>query len=253
MRRVSLKQLIRHVNVEPLEAAGHYLGHSVNLGWGRVYGGQTMAQGLAAAQQAAGPGRSVHHFGCHFLRGGDTKLPIHFETNELTKGRSFSTVHVRALQDDTPILAMTASFQVPEDGLEHQPSGGLLAEWGRPDDLKSLSELVKPHLEKIPERMRTMYSEEGTPLDLRPAGELVLPWDPAQREPRKAVVRARGPAARAPRNGRGGAPRRRGAALSPRLLRTAAAEAAEAPLLLLIHASLLTRRPTAPVPFRVIS
>ena len=205
MRRVSLKQLIRHVNVEPLEAAGHYLGHSVNLGWGRVYGGQTMAQGLAAAQQAAGPGRSVHHFGCHFLRGGDTKLPIHFETNELTKGRSFSAVHVRALQDDTPILAMTASFQVPEDGLEHQPSGGLLAEWGRPDDLKSLSELVKPHLEKIPERMRTMYSEEGTPLDLRPAGELVLPWDPAQREPRKAVVRARGPAARTPRNGRGGA------------------------------------------------
>ena len=40
MRRVSLKQLIRHVDVEPLEALGHFLGRSVDLGWGRIYGGR---------------------------------------------------------------------------------------------------------------------------------------------------------------------------------------------------------------------
>ena len=108
-----MAQLVRHVDVEPV-AKKTFVGRSVDLGWGRVYGGQTMAQGLAAAQRFAGPERSVHQFSCHFLRGGDTKLPISFEVDELTSGRSFSAVHVRALQETAPILAMTASFQTPE-------------------------------------------------------------------------------------------------------------------------------------------
>ena len=83
-----MSNLIHHVDVRPLDnnlpinnVRGVYVGHSVDLGWGRVYGGQTMAQGLAACQQLAGPGRSIHHFGCHFLAGGDPSLDIRFEAD----------------------------------------------------------------------------------------------------------------------------------------------------------------------------
>ena len=191
MRRVSLKQLIRHVDVEPLEASRHFIGRSVDLGWGRVYGGQTMAQGVAAAQHVAGPERSLHHFSCHFLRGGDAKLPILFEVDQLTSGRSFSAMHVRAVQEEQPILVMTASFQTPEVGLMHQWRDGLKAEWGKPDDFRPLTELMEPYLDKIPERVRGIYSEGVSPIETRPATEMVLPWDPTQREPTKAVwVRA---------------------------------------------------------------
>jgi acyl-CoA thioesterase II len=77
---------------------GSFLGKSVDLGWGRVYGGQTMAQGLAAAQHMAGEGRSIHQFGCHFLKAGDVNTDIEFKVDELTSGRSFGVYHVRALQ-----------------------------------------------------------------------------------------------------------------------------------------------------------
>ena len=51
--------LARHVGVVQL-ADGVYAGKSADLGWGRVYGGQTMAQAVAAAQATAGPNREMH-------------------------------------------------------------------------------------------------------------------------------------------------------------------------------------------------
>lgn len=73
----------------------------------------------------------------------------------------------------------------------HQWRDGLKAEWGKPDDFRPLTELMEPYLDKIPERVRGIYSEGVSPIETRPATEMVLPWDPTQREPTKAVwVRA---------------------------------------------------------------
>lgn len=190
-RRVA--QLVRHVDVKPLaNCSSSFVGRSVDLGWGRVYGGQTMAQGLAAAQHVAGPSRNVHHISCLFLRGGDTKLDIQFECDTLTSGRSFSAFHVRALQDRNPILAMHASFQVPEDGLSHT-IGGLRPEWGTPSELRSLTECMAPYLANVPSRLHSIYTDEGNPLDLRPAG-FVEPWDPTEMVPQQALwIRAKAP------------------------------------------------------------
>jgi acyl-CoA thioesterase-2 len=199
-----LEQLVRHVDVQrasPASAAtaefvygssaGVFLGRSADLGWGRVYGGQTMAQGLAAAQRYAGPDRSVHQFGCHFLTGGDPNLPIRFETEALSSGRSFSVVHARALQgESTPLLAMTASFQTPEFGLEHQ-HGGLRPEWRTPDECTSLTEYMAPHTAKVKPTMRPLF-DESTPLEVRPT-EFIPPWDSSVREPTRAYwIRAKG-------------------------------------------------------------
>ena len=185
-RRVTMAKLIRHLTVEKVAGSDAvYLGRSVDLGWGRVYGGQTMAQGLAAAQHHAGNNRAVHSISCHFLRGGDVTKPIRFEVDELTNGRSFSALHVRALQDGMPILAMTAGFQTPEKcGIEHQ-IGKLKPEWKSPPELASTIEHMEPFLPSMPKSLRSMYTEEGSPFDSRPT-EFVSPWDTTERPPSRA-------------------------------------------------------------------
>ena len=153
-RNSSTAQLVQHVGVEPL-GDGAFLGQSLDLGWGRIYGGQTMAQAVAACQEVAGPGRSLHQFSCHFLRGGDTSLGVHIDATELSSGRSFSCVHARAMQAGRPILAMTANLQTPEAGFVHQPATGLRPEWLTPHDLRTLNEHMRPYLSHLPnERLR---------------------------------------------------------------------------------------------------
>eukprot|EP00966_Prymnesium_polylepis_P247612 5725751-Prymnesium_polylepis.1 len=172
--------LVRHVDVEP--QAGAFVGRSVDLGWGRVYGGQTMAQGLAACQRQA-PRRAIHHFSCLFLRGGRVDRDMRFEATALTSGRSFSAVQGQALQDGEPVLAMTASLQTPETGMEHQEVAALRPEWGRPDELRSWDEHMAPFLDRVPQKLRALH--EAQPVEFRPA-EFVAPWDTTIRPPHRA-------------------------------------------------------------------
>ena len=173
--------LVRHVDVTQIlrrTDSGIYLGHSADLGWGRVYGGQTMAQGLAAAQSLvgegpAGEGRRVHQLSCHFLRPGDVKKDVEVEADLLSDGRSFAVAHVRAIQHGKAILAMTASFQTPEAGMSHsfqhradQGGPALRQEWGKPEDLVSIHDLMKPYVEGIPKQLRPLYQVQQ-PIDVR--------------------------------------------------------------------------------------
>uniref|UniRef100_A0A7S4C0Z1 Acyl-CoA thioesterase II domain-containing protein n=1 Tax=Chrysotila carterae TaxID=13221 RepID=A0A7S4C0Z1_CHRCT len=161
-----------------------FVGKSVDLGWGRVYGGQTMAQGLSACQQLAGSGRTVHQFHCHFLRGGDTQQDIEFDTEQLTNGRSFSAMHVRAIQNELPILVMTASLQTPEEGLTHQQAA-IEKVWGRPSELRSVQEHMAPLLSKIPASVRSLY-EKQLPIEMRPS-TFISPFDASPSSPVGAI------------------------------------------------------------------
>ena len=51
---------------------------------------------------------------------GDTSVPIVYDVDTLREGRSFATRRILARQHGRPIFAMTANYQIPEDGLEHQ-------------------------------------------------------------------------------------------------------------------------------------
>ena len=66
-----ISALVDHLTVAPVSEASPavttYRGASADLGWGRVYGGQTVAQALDAAHQSA-PGRLVHSFQSFFYR-----------------------------------------------------------------------------------------------------------------------------------------------------------------------------------------
>ena len=78
------------------------------------------AQALVAGARTVEPPLSVHSLHSYFLRPGDTAVPIVYDVERIRDGRSFSTRRVVARQHGRPIYFMTASFQVPEEGFDHQ-------------------------------------------------------------------------------------------------------------------------------------
>nr|WP_205379440.1 acyl-CoA thioesterase II [Streptomyces sp. SID7805] len=86
----------------------------------RVFGGQVAAQALVAAGRTVPADRPPHSLHAYFLRPGDPGAPIVYTVDRIRDGRSFTTRRVVAVQHGQPIFHLSASFQVPEEGLEHQ-------------------------------------------------------------------------------------------------------------------------------------
>ncbi|MFZ1741903.1 MAG: acyl-CoA thioesterase II [Pontixanthobacter sp.] len=129
-----------------------FTGSAQKGGVGRVFGGQVIAQALMAAQQSVPEEKSAHSLHAYFLRGGTEGPEINYSIARDFDGRSFANRRVVASQmiDGTrkPILNLTASFQVAEDGLEHQD--GKMPDVAPPEDLKSDMELRHKFADAIP-------------------------------------------------------------------------------------------------------
>jgi acyl-CoA thioesterase-2 len=85
----------------------------------RVFGGQAAAQAVVAATRTVDPAYAVHSLHSYFLQPGDTEAPTIFDVETLRDGRSFATRRVLARQHGRPIYALTANFQMPEEGYDH--------------------------------------------------------------------------------------------------------------------------------------
>jgi acyl-CoA thioesterase-2 len=85
----------------------------------RVFGGQVLGQALTAATATVEADRSVHSLHAYFLLPGDPAAPIVYEVDRSRTGRSFSTRRVVARQHGRNIFVMSASYQIPEVGLDH--------------------------------------------------------------------------------------------------------------------------------------
>lgn len=99
---------------------GLYRGKSWDLGYRALYGGQVLGQSVMAAYKSVPDNRKIHSFHSYFLLPGDASLPVVYEVENVRDGRSFSARRVKAIQKGRTIFYMTASFQLPEDGLTHQ-------------------------------------------------------------------------------------------------------------------------------------
>lgn len=115
--------LVKLLTVEA-DGPDQFIGRPQDGGMGRVFGGQVIAQGLQAAQLTAPEGMVAHSLHAYFLRGGKEGPSIDYTIARDFDGRSFANRRVVASQTEDgtskPILNLTASFQKPEDGLEHQ-------------------------------------------------------------------------------------------------------------------------------------
>jgi acyl-CoA thioesterase II len=174
------------VSLFDLESVGpdRYVGHSPRNGWKRVFGGQVIAQALIAAQRTV-EGRAPHSLHVYFILGGDPSEPIVFEVERIRDGRSFATRRVLARQRGEAIFALSASFQVEEEGLEHQ--------FPMPDapDPESLADPVQVAAlagEAAQQRMKGFF-DRIRPIELRPLDlRRYQPAQPGQkREPRQSI------------------------------------------------------------------
>jgi acyl-CoA thioesterase-2 len=160
--RAILADLVKLLELERIEEL-IFRGQSRDLGGSRVFGGQVLGQALTAASYTV-DGRQVHSLHAYFLVGGDVNAPIVYEVEVARDGKSFSNRRVVAIQHGRPIFNMTASFQVPEEGLEHAAE---MPEVPGPEGLADVRELPPAVLEKVPEKMRRFLTHER-PFEFRP-------------------------------------------------------------------------------------
>lgn len=108
-------------DADPVTGQPRFTGTTPRQTHGRVFGGQVLAQSLAAASRTVPADRPAHSIHGYFIRPGDALQPITFTVETLRDGRSFSVRRVLASQNEKAILALTCSFQAPAGTtLDHQ-------------------------------------------------------------------------------------------------------------------------------------
>ncbi len=160
----AMQELLTILDLERLEH-NLYRGSSHKVGWQRVFGGQVIGQALVAAQRTVGAGRSVHSLHCYFMLPGDPAVPIIYNVDRLRDGGSFTTRRVTAIQHGHAIFSLECSFQIEEEGLEHQMPMPL--DVPPPEALHSQFELLEAAGHAIPEAIRTFWARER-PLEVKP-------------------------------------------------------------------------------------
>jgi acyl-CoA thioesterase-2 len=159
----ALSNLLALLNLEKIEE-GIFRGQSEDLGLRQVFGGQVVGQALYAAKETVPAERLVHSFHSYFLRPGDSQKPIVYDVETLRDGNSFSARRVAAIQNGKPIFYMTASFQAPEPGFEHQKT---MPAAPAPENLKSETEIAMAFEKLLPQTLKEKFLCEK-PLEIRP-------------------------------------------------------------------------------------
>jgi acyl-CoA thioesterase II len=157
-----LEDLIKVMTLERLEI-NLFRGQSRDIGSPQVFGGQVLGQALVAATQTV-ENRAVHSLHAYFLRRGDFNSPIVYEVDRAWDGKHFSTRRVVAIQHGAQIFNMSASFQVPEEGVDHQIT---MPDVPMPESLEDMQTLYRAALTKAPEAMRRVL-EQKRPFEFRP-------------------------------------------------------------------------------------
>lgn len=157
----AFKELLNLMELEPLEV-NMFRGVSRDIGTNRVFGGQILAQSLLAACQTV-EGRLPHSLHGYFLRAGDHNAPVVYNVDRTRDGRSFSSRRVQAIQHGHPIFTFAASFQVEEEGLEHQFE---MPETPPPEDVEPIEQLQREDLENLPENIQRWLDRFG-PFEFR--------------------------------------------------------------------------------------
>ncbi|MAD18357.1 MAG: acyl-CoA thioesterase II [Alteromonadaceae bacterium] len=175
-------KLVDLLTLEKIED-GLFRGQSWDLGFRALFGGQVMGQAIAAAQLTLPDGRVAHSFHAYFLLPGDAKKPVVFDVQTVRDGRSFSTRRVKAIQNGRSIFYMTASFQQPEQGLEHQFAQ--MPDVPMPEDLPRDTTFDDKELGKLSTRMREAIAYHK-PLDMRSVQQ-IDPVNPGVHEPKRYI------------------------------------------------------------------
>lgn len=180
--------LLALLDLEPIEF-NIYRGTNRDIGSGRVFGGQVLAQALVAAQRTVEEERTAHSLHGYFILPGDLNVPIVYFVDRLRDGKSFTTRRVTAIQHGRAIFNMSVSFHIREPGLEHQLA---MPDVPPPESLTSELDIIRAAADRVPETIREVITQDR-PIDFRMVEE-IDPFDPRKQPPvRHMWMRANGP------------------------------------------------------------
>ncbi len=179
-QKTPLEDVLDLLDLEPIEV-NIFRGVSPKDRMQRVFGGQVLGQALVAAYRTV-EGRVCHSLHAYFLRAGDPKVPILYEVDRSRDGASFTSRRVVAIQHGHQIFTLAASFQVEEQGFEHQFE---MPQAPDPESLPAESQLRAKAVEKLPEEERGWFTRPR-PIEMRHV-EPVEFFKPEKREPRQMV------------------------------------------------------------------
>ncbi len=157
-----LADLLQLLDLERLEM-NLFRGVSRDIGSPQVFGGQVLGQALMAASRTVAPERAVHSLHSYFLRRGDFNAPIVYEVDRSRDGASFTNRRVVAIQHGQQIFHLSASFQLPEEGPDHQVEAPAVTP---PEELPDLTATVRRRLKDMPDQRRRFW-ERDRPFEFR--------------------------------------------------------------------------------------
>ncbi|MDQ1740183.1 MAG: acyl-CoA thioesterase [Pseudonocardiales bacterium] len=140
-----------------------FRGVSPKVALQRVFGGQVAGQALVAAGRTVDSERLVHSLHSYFIRPGDPSIPIIYTVDRVRDGRSFSVRRVLAIQHGQPIFTLSASFHLPQGGIDHQAA---MPPAPAPESLPTLAERYEGYdelwavMRQIPQAFDVRYVDD---------------------------------------------------------------------------------------------
>lgn len=174
-----LEELLKLLKLEKIEE-NLFRGQSQDLGFGAVFGGQVLGQALSAAYQTVPEGRGAHSLHGYFLRGGDARRSIEYTVDCIRDGKSFTTRRVVAIQKGRAIFNMAVSFQIGEEGFNHQARAPQVP---GPEGITPELELAMRVADRIPGPIRNKILCKK-PIEIRPV-DPINPFSPDKRNPQR--------------------------------------------------------------------
>lgn len=176
----TIQELLQLLDLEELDD-NLYRGQNYKAPWGRVFGGQVLAQSINAARRTVPLDRDIHSMHGYFILGGDIHHPIIYQVDPIRDGRSFTTRRVVAIQKGRAIFNMSASFQVSEEGFEHQIT---MPEVPDPNKVSTDIEWAEKYKDTLP----SLYKRYNVPrpFEFRPV-EKFDPLNPTNEKPYRHI------------------------------------------------------------------
>lgn len=133
---------------------------------GTMFGGQMIAQSLAAARRTA-DGRAPHSLTGYFHRPGTPERPLEFLVERVRDGSRYAARRVLVKQAGKVLFDMLCSFQAPEEGMDHQFAE--MNDVPPPEELVTEREFLAANPDLMPPFIAELYARPF-PIEIRPIG-----------------------------------------------------------------------------------
>jgi hypothetical protein len=97
-----------------------FTGLGFSTPWGRLFGGEILAQAVMAASATVPDTHHAHSLHGYFILAGQNGVPVMFSVERTRTGGSFITRTVNAKQENQSIFMLMVSFHKPEPGLHFE-------------------------------------------------------------------------------------------------------------------------------------